>query len=447
MHQQPRRQVTRILTWIFVTLAVLALLTVIVVIVVGYGYTHSWTGFSENRQPMNRAKEDLWRAKTLWDWLQLLIVPVVLAVIAFLFSWAEKRNDRLITQQRTEEDKGIARRRTQDATLQSYLDQVAQLLLHKEDGKVSKAHLEDDVRAVIRARTLTVLDGLVETSNINLDQDQPHFRRKSLDRKRSLLQFLYEADLIDRKEPVIDLRGANLRDAYLREVTIHDACLRKVDLGCADLGYTDLKGVNLSEANLGKAQLNDAKLQGVNFEKANVNDANFVSEAWEKDNTRTTDLTKAVLDEAHLMGSDLRGTTLVEASINNTNLAKVDLRGASVTVEQLAMCKTLSGATMPDGWSNNSQALDLEGDLPTLRGLQYPATKENLISAARVNNAPNEFIVLLLRLSDSPDVIYTDSNAVSRTLKGLFRSSEPMRFDCLSAEIREFWRLLTGRHK
>lgn len=440
MDQEPRRHVARKLTWIFAVLAILALLALIVV---RYGYTPDWTGFGENREPMNRAEEDLWRAKTLWDWLQLLIVPVALAVIAFLFSRAEKRHDHEVTRQRTEEDKGIARRRTQDATLQAYLDQFAQLLLHRENGRVSKAQLEDDVRAVIRARTLTVLDGLVETSNINPDHNQPHSRRKSLDRKRSLLQFLYEADLIKKDNTVIDLSGANLRDAYLREVTMHDACLRKVDLGHADLGYTDLEGTDLSEANLGRAQLNDANLQNVILTKANINDARFASEVWEDDNTRATDLTEAVLDEAYLMGSDLRGTILVRASMNNANFEEVDLRGARVTVEQLATCKTLAGATMPD--SCNYDASNLEGHLQLLRGLQYPTKKEDLISTARKNNVPDDFMMLLLRLSEAADVTYTDGNAVEIALKRLLEPSEPRRSGNLSTELKEFWNMLTGQ--
>src|SRR3712207_6525243 len=37
-----------------------------------------WTGFG---------------TRTLWDWLQLLIIPVVLAVGAYLFNRAERRNE------------------------------------------------------------------------------------------------------------------------------------------------------------------------------------------------------------------------------------------------------------------------------------------------------------------------------------------------------------------
>ena len=83
--------------------------------------------------------------KTLWDWMQLLIIPLALAAIALLFNRSERiRQDkladrrekeaRLIEERREKEADLIERRRTQDSSLQSYLDEMAQFLLYRDDA-------------------------------------------------------------------------------------------------------------------------------------------------------------------------------------------------------------------------------------------------------------------------------------------------------------------------
>lgn len=42
--------------------------------------------------------------KTLWDWLQLLIVPFALAIIALLFNLASTRTEQKIAAQRYKQD-------------------------------------------------------------------------------------------------------------------------------------------------------------------------------------------------------------------------------------------------------------------------------------------------------------------------------------------------------
>jgi hypothetical protein len=71
----------------------------------------SWTGFGQTE-----VKPNVQPAKTLWDWLELLIIPSVLAIGCYLLSRSENR----ATQ-------AAAERRAQDDTLQAYLDGMALL--------------------------------------------------------------------------------------------------------------------------------------------------------------------------------------------------------------------------------------------------------------------------------------------------------------------------------
>ena len=99
----------------------------------------AWTGFNTYTKPDTIDE----REKTLWDWLDLLIVPAVLAGGAYLFNRAERRNESQIAEQRA-----------RDATLQAYLDQMTTLLLEKE---LRKSKPDTEIREVARIRTLTAL--------------------------------------------------------------------------------------------------------------------------------------------------------------------------------------------------------------------------------------------------------------------------------------------------
>ena|SRR5947209_3339793 len=92
-------------------------------------------------------------------------------------------------------------------------------------------------------------------------------------RKRSILQFLYESNLIVRDKPIVDLNGADWSHANLHRANLREASFWMSYLDYADLSHTDLqkadlrgsllKGADLSFANLFIADLSDADMTGV----------------------------------------------------------------------------------------------------------------------------------------------------------------------------------------
>src|SRR5215204_7156746 len=97
------------------------------------------------------------------------------------------------------------------------LREVTGLLLERDLRTSEKG---SEVRTLARARTLTVL-GRLDPS-----------------RKTALMQFLVEADLVQRadgRDPIISLSGADLSN-----VNLNGAELRAADLSFADLGHADL---------------------------------------------------------------------------------------------------------------------------------------------------------------------------------------------------------------
>jgi hypothetical protein len=261
-----------------------AVLAFMITVICGYLFGWKWTGLVTTAS---------YPKKTLWGWLDLLVVPFVLAIGGYLFTRSENR----ATQ-------AVAERRALDDTLQAYLDGMAQLLTDKEQP-LHSAQPGDSLSTLARARTLTVLS------------------RLDGGRKRSVLQFLYESrliekeqalldesDLIERRHNIISLQQADLKEAILSGANPSEAILYGANLRGADLSQADLSRASLYEADLSAADLNGA------------------------------DLNEADLRGANLSGADLRGANLRGAQGVTTEELEQELEQQPLFLE---------GATMPDG--------------------------------------------------------------------------------------------------
>ena len=116
-----------------------------------------WTGrlrpgFGEIRETV-QAGEYFRPERTLWDWMELILVPVVLAAGAALFTWLndKRRQESEAQQARLQWETELDRSR-EDA-LQKYLDTMTDLL---KDG-LHESEPDDVKRSIARARTVTVL--------------------------------------------------------------------------------------------------------------------------------------------------------------------------------------------------------------------------------------------------------------------------------------------------
>jgi hypothetical protein len=225
----------------------IAAIALLIIVICGYLFRWKWTGLVTDANDPKR---------TLWDWLDLLIVPAVLAVGGYLLTERQRALDREISTQQTETDRELADERRQDDTLRAYLDQIGQLLLDK-DRPLRQSTEGDEVQSLAQARTRTVLARL----------DGP--------RKAQVVQFLYESDLIAADRPVLDHSGADLTD-----VDLSWANLSGVDLTEADLSGADLTEANLSGAILRGATLRGATLRGATLRGAILDNANL-GQAWE----------------------------------------------------------------------------------------------------------------------------------------------------------------------
>src|SRR6266446_8210811 len=122
-----------------IIISLVIVLVLLVLIVLGYTFNWSWTGL---------------HGRTLYDWLQLLIIPAVLAIGGYLFNYTTGRNERQANEQRAKIEREAAEKQAQaereaaekradtereialdnqrEAALQVYIDSMSELLLEKK---------------------------------------------------------------------------------------------------------------------------------------------------------------------------------------------------------------------------------------------------------------------------------------------------------------------------
>jgi hypothetical protein len=188
----------------------------------------------------------------LWRLLEVLIIPLVLAVVALWFNSQTRKSEQELAQDRAREE-----------ALQHYFDRMQELILHKE---LTRSNKDAEIRNVVRARTLTLL--------------------RSLDgnRKGHVVRSLYESNLIGKAvsvreesgvrrillEAVIDLRTADLAFANLFNAILMGANLTETNLSNADLSSVNLSFADLTDADLRGANLNSTYLNCTDLSYANL---------------------------------------------------------------------------------------------------------------------------------------------------------------------------------
>ncbi len=213
--------------------------------------------------------------KTIWELLELLIVPIVLAVVGFGF-----------TIQQDARQEAIADQREQYTAMEAYIDSISELLVKDpgEDYGLRDSPQGGTLRDIARSRTMVVLLRLGDGN------------------KRPIVRFLYESELIKTE----DASNENANDASKERDDI---------LPCEEDAIVCLVGADLAGVELQRSFLREVDLQGANLEGADLTGANLVD----------ADLSGITLSDAKL-GIDNR--TQKVTRLKGADMSRADLRGA-----------------------------------------------------------------------------------------------------------------------
>lgn len=283
--------------------------------VIRFGW--DWTGFTggASQVTVNGATEDTvyLPSKTLWDWMQLLLVPLILAVGGFWLNQLQKTREDRAAAQRDEVERKIAADNQREAALQLSIDKIGELLLHEQLGSSPG---NPQVENIARARTVTFLRILDPV------------------RRVSLLQFLSEAGILQICANKDNLAGIDLHETQLVQFDFSQLNLREANFCRANLSEANLRGARLIEAVLNEAVLNEAVLNEAVLIGANLSHAHLVEARLRNANLVRADLSGADLRNANLVGADLRNANLVGADLNEADLSEAKLNGADLRSAQ-----------------------------------------------------------------------------------------------------------------
>jgi len=255
-----------------------------------------WTGF---------------RGKTVWDWMQLFVVPLVLTVLGLSFAIVQQR---LANEQEAARQQAIEEQRAHNATTQAYLDVMRQLLL---DKGLATSNPGDKVSALASAQTLSTLKSLDEEHN------------------QIIMTFLRESGLLSGLPGQEEVSVLRLDRRELNGVDLGES-----DLGALNLRFTRLRNADLHNANFAIANLSFADLHNANLKETDLRDAALLF---------------ANLDGAYLAGADLSGARLRGADLSGANLTtarnlaqnQIDQAGAGDVETKLP-----EGLARPKWWSD-----------------------------------------------------------------------------------------------
>ena len=366
----------------------LSLLAILVIQLIRLLYALPGSGFGSSVNWLGQTVP----ARTLWDWLELLTAPLVLAAGALLITLVILRGIRKIAQAQRYHAQIQATTQAQEVNLQAYLTRLNDLLLN---GQLDAPETRENARLV--ARTWLTL----HLSTLNVEQRARVMRflyevgllKGTLALKLSALDFsqtalsganLAGAELMDAYLPGARLEHANLNRAHLKRANLQGARLEQAMLVEAELEKAqmigtrllsaNLRGANLENANLSWAVLQRAHLQGArltnalleraHLEWAHLEDADLDGAYLKGAQLQKANLSNAKLSWAHLQHAQLDGVNLKGADLKRANLQGANLRNAKVTAEQLAEAVLDRKTILPDGTRYQPPARSRSGKMP-----------------------------------------------------------------------------------
>jgi uncharacterized protein YjbI with pentapeptide repeats len=366
--------VLAVLPYLLIVGPLLVLAVGVLLVVVGaYTREWEWTGFLD---------------KTLWDWMKLLIVPIILALGGVLITQMDRLNSarrlaadreqaqaeqsltrqgqitdrfaRAIDQLGKTDARGnrvfevrlggiyaleqIARDSEQDywpimEVLAAYVRQHAPWIPEEDQqGEEDSREATETTKVLPPAPDIQAITAVLRRRNRYFGHGEPEpldLALTNLSRANLSGAYLSRANLSGAYLRGAYLRGAYLQGANLQQADLQGANLPEADLQEAYLQWSNLQRANLQGANLRGANLQDANLQGANLQQANLPEADLRGANLQQANLRGANLRGAYLrganlQDANLPEADLPEADLPEANLPEANLYRADLRGANL---------------------------------------------------------------------------------------------------------------------
>ena len=321
----------------------IVIILIILLIIINQLSNYEWSGFHN---------------KQLWNWLELLIIPILLAAGGFFLENQATRKLKLLEDQNSKQE-----------SLKEYFKSVQEIIKSSNQKNSS-------IRGWIEKDQTKKYD-LVNNLNYEDKKLIELFTRLVLteidgQQKRQVIKFLYELELIRcSKDDLeckkilnldqVDLTKANLKNLNLESVYLAGVNLKNADLSNTNLELANFKNANLKNTNLKLSRMKNATMSNAFFGTSSndmknskkwkrviqINSLYFLQEDQNTQkncqlinkistnelskNFKDQDFSQANLEGLDLIDSNFRGADLSGASLNRSNLQNADLSGANLS--------------------------------------------------------------------------------------------------------------------
>jgi hypothetical protein len=278
--------------------------------------------------------------KPLWDWLQLLIVPAVIAAGVAWFS-----------QQQRDRELETAERRSQDEALEAYFNQMADLILHENLLELTKEGSPPEVRERLER---------FDRSREELREELARQLGEPLEKlmqlgPQELLRRLLEVEQRGQRERLLELAR--------RMVQLQEELQNELQRLRIELLQPLMVAKTFTQTTLGRVD-GSRKRSIIQF----LHETRMISSERTVVVLHRADLSHADLSGLNLADDDLSGADLSHANLGGADLTSADLSDANlrgvkgINTEQLAACKSLEGATMPNGQKYEDWLKEVRGE-------------------------------------------------------------------------------------
>lgn len=213
------------------------------------------------------------KIKTLWDWLDLLIIPASIGLIGWLYKDYEKSKD----EKKEQENK-------YSEILESYFKAISDLITKENLLDINNNNTS---KKIARSRTILAIE--------NLDGE----------RKGQVLQFLFELDLIDTNK--IDLLGANLANIQCDGIVLKNLTINGVHFGNSSFENSFLENCKFIACDFSNSTFLGASFQNVDFSYSKLNNCNF----------QYIDLTTLNLEGVELHRANISNSKILQNQLDN----------------------------------------------------------------------------------------------------------------------------------
>ncbi|CAF3703307.1 unnamed protein product [Rotaria sp. Silwood1] len=315
------------------------------------------------------------------EMLFLLLIPAAIAIIAIFIQKHDmdmniknRENDLYINQLQRDSDEQLALYLANETVFSNYVKNMGDVILY------SPVQFQGQQYIVTRALTSTIL------------------RQLDVDRKRLVIQFLYDATILRRYTSIFDTHTTSENERNLDGVVLDQVNFSGgLNLSRIVLRSVSLVNATFSNSNLYASDFSNSILTGVNFS-----------------NTKLT--------RVKFLNVELQKTDFTGASVKNIQLIRANLSQSTITDEQMNQALFVYNTILPNGTYARNKTFIQNGD--TKQGLNQWNITSGIIEVKDSYFMGNNNSTMFQRINTTDARLYSSHLSFTYCLSFLFHGQE-----------------------